>query len=403
MVKMIVLLGSIIAMGPLTIDMYLPALQSIGEDLRADPTAIQLTLTGTLLGLAVGQLFLGPLSDAIGRRRPLLYGMGLHVTASLLCIVAPNVAVLGGLRVLQGVGTAASAVVAMAVVRDMVSGVAAAKVVSRLILVLGAAPILAPSLGSQVLRFTDWPGIFVALAVFGVTIGVAAAVALPETLPPERRRRADVRTTLRSYRSILRDRTFIGLVMVQCLGMAALFSYVSGSSYVFQDQYGLSPQAFGLVFGAGAMGLIASSQVNVSLLERFSPRQIMLGALMAACTGVVLLVLTTATGFGGLVGLLVPLWVAMTAAGLIMPNAGAMALSRHGEAAGTAAAIAGFLQFGGGGLTAPLVGALGATGLAMATVMTACLFGALASLLFVVRRAELDEIAAVPQPAAAPA
>jgi DHA1 family bicyclomycin/chloramphenicol resistance-like MFS transporter len=185
--------------------------------------------------------------------------------------------------------------------------------------------------------------------------------------------------------------------------MAAMFSYVSGSSYVMQDQYGLSEQQFGLAFGAGAVGLIVSAQINVLLLERFTPRQIMLGALMAACTGVVLLILTAATHFGGLAGLLMPLWIALTAAGLIVPNAGAMALSRHGEAAGTAAAIAGSLQFAGGAVTAPLVGALGATGLAMATVMTTCLFGSLAALLFVVRREDLDAISAMPEPVPAPA
>jgi DHA1 family bicyclomycin/chloramphenicol resistance-like MFS transporter len=392
MAKMILILGSIIAIGPLTIDMYLPAFPSIGVELRADPTSVQLTLTGTLLGLSLGQLLVGPLADAFGRRRPLLYGLGLHVVASLLCLVAPNVAVLGVLRVLQGLGTAAASVVASAVVRDLVSGVAAAKVFSRLILVLGAAPILAPSLGSQVLRLADWRGIFVALAILGTAIGLMAALALPETLPPHRRQRPDLRTTMRSYRTILRDRTFVGLSLVLSLGMATIFAYVGGSSYVMQGQYGLSEQEFAVVFGVCAVGLIGSAQLNVRLLNRYTPRRIMLTSLLVACAGLLVLLTTAAAHLGGLVGLVAPLWLALGAIGLVNPNAGAMALSRHGEAAGTAAAISGALQFGIGALTAPLVGALGATAIAMAAVMAASVFAALASMLFIVRAADLDAI-----------
>lgn len=404
MVRMILILGSIIAVSPLTIDMYLPAFLSIGADLRADPTLVQLTLTGTLAGLAVGQLLVGPLSDAFGRRRPLLVGMGLHVLASLLSAVAPNVAVLGVLRVLQGLGAAAATVVASAVVRDLVSGVAAAKVMSRLMLVLGVAPILAPSLGSLVLRLTEWRGIFVVLAVLGVAIGVMAALSLPETLPPSRRQRPDLRTTLRSYRSILRDRTFIGLVLTSSLGMAALFAYVGGSSFVMQDEYGLSEQWFGVVFGLGALGFIGAAQLNVRLLNRYTPRQIMLGSLTLSCGGVLLLLVVAATHLGGLVGLLIPLWLSTAGIALINPNAGAMALSRHGEAAGTASAILGSLMFGVGAVTTPLVGALGATGLAMAVVMAAALFAALGAMVFIVRAADMDstEEPSV-EPAVAPA
>jgi DHA1 family bicyclomycin/chloramphenicol resistance-like MFS transporter len=392
MIKMILILGSIIAVVPLTIDMYLPSLPSIGIELGADPTAVQLTLTGTLLGLALGQILIGPVSDALGRRRPLLFGLGLHVLASALCLLAPNVAVLGALRILQGFGAAAAAVVASAVVRDLVSGVAAAKVGSRLMLVLGTAPILAPTLGSLVLRWTDWRGIFGVLAALGAAIGVMAALALPETLPAQRRARLGIRPTLRSYGLILRDRTFVGLALVAGFGMAAIFAYVGGSSYVLQDEYGLSEQAFGLVFGAGAAGLIAASQLNVRLLGRYSPRQILVAALAVSCVAIALMVLFAATGFGGLVGLLVPLWTSLAAGGLALPNAPALAMTRHGEAAGTAAAIVGAMQFGIGAATAPLVGVLGATSLAMAAVMAVALLGALASMMFVVRAADLDDL-----------
>jgi DHA1 family bicyclomycin/chloramphenicol resistance-like MFS transporter len=392
MIKMILILGSIIAVVPLTIDMYLPSLPSIGVELAADPTSVQLTLTGTLLGLALGQVLIGPVSDAVGRRRPLLYGLGLHVLASLLCLLAPNVAVLGALRILQGFGAAAAAVVASAVVRDLVSGVAAAKVGSRLMLVLGTAPILAPTLGSLVLRWTDWRGIFGVLATLGAAIGVMAALALPETLPAQRRAPLGIRTTVRSYGLILRDRTFVGLALVAGFGMAAIFAYVGGSSYVLQDEYGLSEQQFGLVFGAGAAGLIAASQLNVRLLGRYTPRQILVAALAVSCVAIALMVIVAATGFGGLIGLIVPLWTSLAAGGLALPNAPALAMTRHGEAAGTAAAIVGAMQFGIGAATAPLVGVLGATSLAMAAVMAVALLGALASMMFVVRAADLDDL-----------
>src|SRR6185369_8551343 len=206
-----------IALGPLTIDMYLPALPRIVDDLQTTSAAVQLTLTGTLVGLALGQLLVGPLSDTFGRRRPLIVGVGVHVLASLLCLVAPNVAVLGGLRVLQGVGAAAASVVTMAIVRDLFVGRAAATLFSRLM--LGVAPVLAPTIGGEVLRFTSWRGVFVVLAVLGVMLVVVAARAVPETLPAVRRRPLGVCNTLRTYRGLLRDRTFLGLVLVAGLAM----------------------------------------------------------------------------------------------------------------------------------------------------------------------------------------
>lgn len=170
--RLVLVLGSLIAIGPLTIDMYLPALPAITADLETTSAAVQLTLTGTLAGLALGQLLIGPLSDAVGRRLPLLAGIALHILASLLCVVAPTVQVVGVLRVLQGLGVAATSVVAMAVVRDLFSGAAFARLFSRLMLVMGAAPILAPTLGSGLLRWSDWRGVFVALAVFGLLLVV---------------------------------------------------------------------------------------------------------------------------------------------------------------------------------------------------------------------------------------
>jgi DHA1 family bicyclomycin/chloramphenicol resistance-like MFS transporter len=385
--RLVLALGSLVALGPLTIDLYLPALPAIATDLTASSAAVQLTLTGTLIGMAGGQLLIGPLSDAWGRRAPLVAGIAVHVLASVLCVFAPSITALGGLRVLQGVGVAASSVVAMAMVRDMFEGAAFARIFSRLMLVMGAAPILAPTLGSAVLRWTDWRGVFVVLAVAGVLLIVVAGVGLPETLPPHRRRPGGLAGSGRVYANLLRDRSFIGLVLVAGSAMAALFAYISGSSFVFQDRYGLSEQQFGLVFGAGALGLIAATQLNVVLLRRAEPAQILGSALMVGTAAGAVLVVFAATGFAGLAGVVVPLWVVLAAAGLALPNAPALALSRHGETAGTASALLGSVQFGVGALAAPLVGVLGTGPLAMAVVVAGGMAVATATLWFVVRPA----------------
>ncbi|MFG3689171.1 multidrug effflux MFS transporter [Micromonospora sp. CB01531] len=390
--RLVLVLGSLIAIGPLTIDMYLPALPAITTDLHTTSAAVQLTLTGTLAGLALGQLLIGPLSDAVGRRKPLLAGIALHIVASMLCAIAPNIGIVGTLRVLQGLGVAASSVVAMAVVRDLFSGAAFARLFSRLMLVMGVAPILAPTLGSGLLRWSDWRGVFVALAVFGVLLVTVAAFGLAETLPPERRRRGGLAATGRDYLALLRDRTFVGLVLVAGLAMAALFAYVAGSSFVFQQQYGLDEQQFGIAFGAGAVGLITATQLNVRLLRRYSPQRILVTALGVGTAAGLVLLAVAATGFGGLAAILASLWVVLAAAGLAMPNAPALALSRHGEAAGTAAALLGAVQFGVGALAAPLVGVLGTGSVAMAVVVAGGMVAAMAVLLVVVRPARLAEV-----------
>ncbi|GAB3465393.1 multidrug effflux MFS transporter [Streptomonospora sediminis] len=366
---MILVLGALVALAPLTIDLYLPALPAIGTDLEASSSAVQLTLTGTLLGLGLGQLLIGPLSDTLGRRIPLIGGSVLHICASLLCLIAPNIAVLGLLRVVQGVGAAAAMVVALAVVRDLFSGRSAATAMSRLMLVMGAAPILAPSLGSAILLTGDWRGVFAALAGLAVVLLIVAAVALRETLPPERRRAGEVLPVLRTYGALLTDRDFVVMVLVAALGMSAMFSYVSGSSFVLQGQYGLDQQQFGIVFGIGAVAVIGASQLNVLLLNRLTAQRIVLYSLIAAVVSGVVLTLCQVTGFGGLAGFMVPVWFVLASIGFVIPNAPALALSRHGEAAGTAAALLGAAQFGLGALIAPLVGVLGNDGPAMALTM----------------------------------
>ena len=390
-VKFVVILGALIAIGPLTIDTYLPAFPSITSDLETTSAAVQLTLTGTLIGLALGQLVIGPISDSIGRRRPLVAGVAVHVLASLLCVVAPNIVALGVLRVLQGLGVAAATVVTTAMVRDVSSGVGAAKLMSRLMLVMGAAPVLAPTLGSQILRFTNWRGVFVALAGLGLVLIVVAVTALPETLASANRRRGGMLSSARTYVSLFGDRVFVGLVLVTGLSMGSLFGYVAGSSFVFQDQYGLSEQEFGLAFGAGSIALIGGTQLNGLLLRWYQPRLILATALATGFGSGIALLIVAGTGAGGLLGLLIPMWGALGSAGLVLPNAPALALSRHGETAGAAAALLGSVQFAIGAVTAPLVGVLGVDALAMAVVVAGSLALALIVLLVAVRPWQISE------------
>jgi DHA1 family bicyclomycin/chloramphenicol resistance-like MFS transporter len=392
-VKLVVILGALTALGPLTVDTYLPALPSITRDLQTTSAAVGLTLTGTLVGFALGQLLVGPVSDSFGRRRPMLIGASLHIVASMLCAIAPNVVALSAFRVIQGMAASGAAVVAMAVVRDVANGRAFVVMMSRLLLVMGAAPVLAPTLGSQVLRFTQWRGVFVSLAVIGALLLVLAAVGLPETLPPARRLRGGVRGSVTAYGALLRDRTFVGLVLVAGLSMAAVFGYVGGSSFVMQEQYGLSVQQFGLVFGAGSLSLIAGTQLNPRLVARWTSARILGATLTVGTAAAGVMVVAAGTGFGGLLGLLVPLWLVLGSVGVALPNAPALALSRHGDTAGTAAALLGATQFGVAGLVGPVFGVLGVSSVSMAAVIAGGLVLTLVVYLLVVQPWRLEPVA----------
>lgn len=380
---MIVVLGLLVALGPLTIDMYLPALPRIADELSVSSSLAQLTLTGTLAGLALGQLVVGPLSDSLGRRRPLMAGIGLHIVASLLCLFAPNIVTLGLARGLQGFGAAAAMVVAIAVVGDLYVDNVAATVLSRLMLVLGVAPVVAPSLGAAVLLRASWHWIFAVLVVLAGALLLLAALALPETLSAAHRRPLRVRGILVTYGELLRDMRFVILVLVAALGMSGLFAYIAAAPFVLQGRFGLDQQSFALVFGAGAVALIGATQGNVVLLKRFSPQRIVVWALVASVLVGLVFVGLTAAGVGGLPAVLVPIWLILAAMGLVIPNAPALALSRHPDAAGTSAALLGAAQFGLGAAVAPLVGVLGNDEFALALVMTTGVVIALLALLAV--------------------
>src|SRR4051794_40832887 len=399
--RLVLLLGVLVALGPFTIDMYLPALPVIAPDLGSTPAAVQLTLTGTLAGVAAGQLVIGPLSDVLGRRRPLVAGVAVHVVASLLCVLAPSVTVLALLRGFQGFGAAAASVIGMAVVRDLFSGRAAATLFSRLMLVIGASPVLAPTVGGEVLRWSTWRGVFAVLALLGTGVLAMAVRSLPETLPAYRRRDAGGARAVRTYAALLGDRAFAGLALVGGLVMASLFGYVSGSTFVFQDQYGLSQQQFALVFGSGAVALIGATQLTARLLQRWTTRQILVAGLALGTASGVVLVAVTALGLGGLPVLLVLLWLVLAGQGLTFPTIPALAMSRYEATAGSAAALLGAAQCGVAALAAPVVGLLGTDALAMALTLTGGMLAAGCVLALVVGPRRLAEVEAATEAAEA--
>lgn len=367
--KYALVLGGLTAFGPLSVDMYLPALPAMTRDLSSGDTAMQLTLAAFIVGLGIGQLVVGPLSDALGRRRPLLVGIAVFVVASVLCAISPSAETLIAARTLQAFGAAAGVVIARATVRDLYSGVAMARFFSMLMLVTGLAPILAPVIGGQLLTVTSWRGIFWALTGFGVLLLTVAAFALPEPLPPERRRQARFGPVLRTYRSLLNDRLFLGYALAVGLAFAGMFTYISGSSFVLQGVYGLSPVEYSFVFGANGLGLVAASQVNGRIVGRFRQRTLLRTGLLATTAGALGMVVATVFGLG-LVGLLIPLFVLVSSIGLIMPNATSLALADHPHTAGSASALLGVVQFLVGGAASPLVGLFGEnSAIPMATIM----------------------------------
>lgn len=376
--RVVIVLSSLSAFGPLSIDLYLPGLPRLTSDLDAAASAGQLTLTAALLGLAFGQLLFGPLSDRLGRRRPTLAGLLLFGVFSLACAAAPDVWVLIGLRFLQGLSGAAGIVIGRAVARDLVSGVAAARLFSLLMLVNAIAPIVAPVLGGAFLHVTSWRGLFVVLAAIDAAILLTTARWLPETLPVERRRRRGA--TRAGFSELVHDRFFIAYAAVLGLSVAAMFSYIAGSSFVLEDIYGISAQQYSLVFGLNAFGILAAAQINRMLVGRVPPqRMLAAGVTVVASGGAALLVVVLAGG--GLAAIIPCLFACVAPVGVIVPNATALALTDYEHLAGSASAILGVMSFAVGGLAAPLVGVAGrGTAVPMALVIATFGIAALVTL-----------------------
>lgn len=356
------LLGGLTATPPLAMDTYLPALPAVTESLNASASSVQLTLTACLLGMAVGQMVIGPMSDRWGRRRPLLIGLAIYVVATALCAVAPTVELLVVFRLAQGLSGAGAIVISRAVARDLYDGVTLARFFSTLLLIAGSAPIVAPLFGGQILRLTDWRGVFVVLAVVGLLLGLVVWAKLPETLPPAKRNEGGLRETFGSVRQLLADRSFAGYMLAGGFGFAALFAYVSASPFVIQEIFGASPQTFSLLFGINSFGLVLMGQINGKVLVgRIRLDKVLAAGLVVATLASVALLLMSLGTFGemGLVPMAVAMFVLLSAMGLILPNAQTLPLMRAGHAAGAASALLGTSGFLVGAIATPLVGIAG--------------------------------------------
>ncbi|WP_419817264.1 multidrug effflux MFS transporter [Glaciibacter flavus] len=382
----IVVLGALTALGPFTIDTYLPAFPVLQREFDVSAAVIQLTLTGTMVGFGLGQLIVGPWSDKVGRRLPLLLATSLHIASCIGAALSPDIYWLGAFRVLMGFGAAAGGVVAMAMVRDLFGGRPLVKMLSRLALISGLAPVLAPVIGSQLLLIVDWRGIFWVLAAYGALVIAAVALFIVETLPAVDRRVAGHSTVGQRYRALFSDRVFVGVALIGGMTFTGLFAYLSSSSFLFQEVYGFTAQQFGLLFAVNSVGIIIGVQTSSLLMRRgVGPQWII------ATTTIALLCLATTIGVlsvtgAGLWGTIVPLWFFITACGFTFPCIQVLALANHGKEAGTAASVLGALNFGLAGVLSPIVGVLGVgSALPMAGVMATTALISIVLLWFVVR------------------
>ena len=377
-IAIIVTLGLLTGLGPFTIDLYLPAFPSLKGDLGITDAQVQVTLSATTLGFAIGQLVIGPWSDRIGRRVPLMVASSLHVAASVLVAVAPNVEFLTAMRALQGIGAAGGAVVAMAMARDLFDGRALVKTLARLSLISGLAPILAPILGSWMVTVMSWRGIFWGLALYGAVIIALVLRFTVETRPPAERTRGGIGPLLASYRTVVSDRIFLGALLVASFGFAGLFSYVSTSSVLLQEVYGLSAQGFGAVFATCSVGIFVGIQTGARLALRVGSHW------MIAC-GNALMILAAADILAvrildGPLLALVPCMFAYTLGfGFCAPNNNVLALQRHRTASGVAASLMGSSSMLAGSLVGPIIGSFemtDATPMGAAMLICAALAGA---------------------------
>ncbi|KJY32642.1 multidrug effflux MFS transporter [Streptomyces sp. NRRL S-495] len=386
----IVVLGGLVALGPLTTDLYLPGLPAIADDLVAEPAAVQLTLTFSMFGVAAGQLIFGPLSDRFGRRPPLLAGLVVYTLASIVCVIAPDLTVLIAARFVQGAAGAAGLVIGRAVARDRFEGVAMIRFLASITLISGLAPILAPLFGAQMLRFTSWRGTFGALAALGLLLTLVAFAALRETLPASARRAGGLSGTLRTMGGLLRNMPFLGLLLTSTFAFGALFGYISGSSVVLQHVYHVSPQTYSLLFGLNSVAIVGATQLNGRVLApRFTAGALMRTGLAVMIAAGVSLVLVTAVWDLGLVAVCASLFVMMASLGMVLPNSAARALSLVApQSAGSASALLGTGTFLCGAVVAPLSSLGGSpSAVLLAVVVLSCALLSAASYLLLLRPA----------------
>ena len=352
-----ILLGYISAVGPLATDMYLPGMPALEAEFHAIPGSSQITLATWLFGLAIGQVVQGTLSDRFGRRGPLFGGMLLFTLSSVGCATAPNMTVLAIWRVFAAVGGSAGMVIPRAMVRDFATGNAAARMMSQQMLVMGVAPILAPTLGGLLVGFTGWRGIFGFQAGFGLAAMALILAFLPDSLPPERRIRASIVGLIARWRGIIVERGFLSHTLISGAVALAVFGYLGGAPVVFK-LYGLSPVAAGVMFGINGAAFIIATQVNGALVHKVgSPALLRIGT-WVFCLGCVLSAIAAFTGWFGFLGISAALLIMLCSTGLMAPNSPVGALVRHAAHAGSASALMGTLQYGLGALGGALVAAI---------------------------------------------
>ncbi len=371
--RLIVLLGLLDAFGPLGIDMYLPAFPRIEQDFGVQGGAMKLTLSLFVAGLAIGQLICGPISDRIGRRLPLIWGSVAFAVASVLCAFVQSIEMLILARFVMGLAGATGMVVARAVVRDTFNESESARVYSLLMLVIGVAPILSPSLGNWLMAFGDWQIIFWALGAFACVCAVGVLIDLPETHPPERRQRESLGSVVPQYASLALDRRFLVYASPASLSLGLVFTYVASAPSLFMQNFGLSPNAFSLLFAANAIGLIGAAQVNRWLARWYSTHTILRAAVTVNALSALLLPGLAWTGFGGTPAFLAAIFVCLSAVGLVMPNATAAVMAPYADRAGVASALLGMFQFTVGAIMGTAVGILhDGTAMPMALAMALC-------------------------------
>ena len=356
--SLLFILGGLSALAPLSIDMYLPAFPSIENGLNTDISHVAFSLTSYFIGISVGQLFYGPITDKYGRKKPLLIGLALFFVASVGCALSPNIDWLIAMRVIMALGGCVGMVVSRAVVRDVFPVSETAKIFSTLMLIVGVAPILAPTVGSWILTVSTWRTIFYVLAGFGLLLIVAVYLFLPESGTINRKVPLRARTIIKDYKSVLAERTFLYFAIASSIALGGMFAYISGSSFVFMNYFGLTEANFGLVFSVNAIGFILGSQLNRLLLNKYSSLQI-ITASSYILVGVSILMLTVyLLEIMTLVALISLLFTFLFCLGLLVPNATAMALAPFSNNAGSASALLGFIQMVCGASLSALVGAM---------------------------------------------
>jgi len=352
---LVLLLGSLTALGPLAIDMYLPSLPALSKSLHASPGAVSITLAAFFAGLGIGQLVYGPTSDRVGRRGPLLLGVVLYIVGAVCCALAPNIWFLVAARFLQAIGGSAGQVVARAAVRDRFGHQMAARVLSLLMLVLGLAPIIAPLFGGYLLLVADWRAIFWFQASVAAVVLTTTMVFLKESRGHEARAEARAESPLATFRFLLSHPRVMGYTLSGALNGGAMFAWVSLSSYLLIEVYGVTPTNFGWWFGSNAAGFIGMGQLNAHLLRWWTPEEILVKARLASIGFAAVLVFDAFTGLGGMLGVIIPLYVTLGSFGLVGPNTLAAAMNVDPGRAGAISAVTGCATF----ITGAVISAIG--------------------------------------------